>query len=148
MTKLYYYCLFIVLLAYANVATAAPIDIGSRLEPIVDDYLIERLDGAEMRLHHPVPREVVLTFDKPWEGPFSGYITVLKDKDRYRMYYRGLPIITKKPLGREVTCYAESADGVRWTKPELRLHEVDGTKNNNVILVNHTACHNFAPMLD
>lgn len=45
-----------------------PIDIGSRLEPIVDDYLIERLDGASLRLHQPTPREIVLKFDRPWEG--------------------------------------------------------------------------------
>ncbi len=27
------------------------IDIGSRLEPFVDDFLIERVDGLSLRLH-------------------------------------------------------------------------------------------------
>ena len=45
------------------------IDIGSRRELFVDDFLIDRLSGdIEMRLHHPVAREVVLTLDEPWEG--------------------------------------------------------------------------------
>ena len=120
-----------------------PIDVGSRLEPIVDDYLIERLDGASLRLHQPTPREIVLKFDRPWEGIWCCYTTVLKDDNLYRMYYRGQPE-TKE----EVTCYAESDDGIHWTKPSLGLFEVYGTKQNNVVLARHPACHNFSPVLD
>ncbi|MCD4726260.1 MAG: hypothetical protein K8R46_01250 [Pirellulales bacterium] len=124
-----------------------PVDVGSRLEPIVDDYLVERLDGATLRLHPPTPREIALKFDRPWEGIYTGYFTVLKDGDRYRMYYRGLPE-ARHDLDIEVTCYAESDDGIHWTKPNLGLFEVRGTKQNNVVLARHPACHNLAPMLD
>jgi len=31
-------------------------------------------------------------------------------------------------------CYAESANGVKWTKPELGIHEFQGTKKNNIVL--------------
>ena len=66
------------------------IDIGSRRELFVDDFLIERLSGqAELRLHHPVPREVVFTADRPWEGNLMFHVTVFRDGDIYRMYYRG-----------------------------------------------------------
>ena len=126
---------------------AEPIDVGSRLEPMIDNYLIESLDGAALRLHHPTPREIVLKMDRPWEGVYSGYITVLKDGDRYRMYYRGTPE-ARQGLDIEVTCYAESDDGIHWTKPNLGLFEVRDTKQNNVVLARHWACHNFAPMLD
>ena len=34
-------------------AAAVPIDIGSRLELFVDDYLIDTLDGARRVLHNP-----------------------------------------------------------------------------------------------
>ena len=37
-------------------SSAEPLAIGSRLEPLVDDYLIERLSGAELKLHAPTPR--------------------------------------------------------------------------------------------
>ncbi|MBN1393692.1 MAG: hypothetical protein JW959_01485 [Pirellulales bacterium] len=124
-----------------------PVDIGSRLEPIVDDCLIDKLDGAALRLHSPTPREIVLKFDRPWEGPYSSYCTVLKDGDCYRMYYRGLPE-ARHALDTEVTCYAESDDGVHWTKPNLMLFEVHGTKQNNVVLARHPACTNLAPVLD
>ena len=39
------------------------LDIGSRLDLMIDDTLIDSMDGAELRLHHPVPREVVMDFD-------------------------------------------------------------------------------------
>ena len=56
------------------------------------------------------------------------YTTVVKDGDIYRMYYRCR--LTRPRL----TCYAESRDGIHWTKPHLGLVEVDGSTANNVIL--------------
>ena len=32
-------------------------------------------------------------------------------------------------------CYAESKDGVNWTKPELGLVEFNGNKKNNICLI-------------
>jgi hypothetical protein len=58
--------------------------------PFDKPTLIDRLEGARLKLHEPHPAGVALQFDRPWEGRFSGYITVLHDSDRYRMYYRGL----------------------------------------------------------
>ena len=31
-------------------------------------------------------------------------------------------------------CYAESSDGVHWTKPDLGLVEYQGNKNNNLLI--------------
>ena len=47
--------------------------IGSRLELFTDNWLIADLDHAAFRLHPPVRREVVFSFDAPWEGGQSGY---------------------------------------------------------------------------
>ncbi|MAV37942.1 MAG: hypothetical protein CMJ59_21090 [Planctomycetaceae bacterium] len=107
-----------------------PIDIGSRLELMVDDYLIERFEGkAELRLHRPVEREVVFTCDKPWEGDWSGSVTFLQDGDAYRMYYAAANWSPR----RTNHCYAESTDGVHWTRPELGLVEFDGSTKNNIL---------------
>ena len=128
---------------------AAVRDIGSRRELFVDGWLIETLKDARLALHHPVPREVVLRFDQPWEGRFSGYVTVLKDGDLFRMYYRGRPDAGADGSVGEVACTAESRDGVAWTKPRLGLFEVAGTRDNNVVLANAApATHNFCPFLD
>ena len=91
----------------------APIDIGSRLELMVDDYLIARLSGdAMLRLNRPVPQEVVLVMDKPWEGNACGHHTIFRDGGIYRMYYRGLQFeMTETGLNEAahpaVICYAE-----------------------------------------
>ncbi len=133
-------------------AAAQPLDIGSRRELLVDDYLIERLTGGTaLRMHPPVPREVALVADAPWEGNGSLYATVLQDGDRYRMYYRGghyrltpQEYTAARPL---VICYAESTDGVHWTKPELGLCEFGGSKANNILL-DRLGTHSFAPFRD
>ena len=124
-------------------------DIGSRLELFVDDYLIERLEGAVLRLHEPVPAGTVLAFDRPWEGAFCGYINVLRDGGRFRMYYRGLPVSGTDGSNDEVTCYAESSDGIVWNKPDLNLIEMRGTRKNNIVLAGAAPfSHNFSPFLD
>ena len=77
---------------------AEPVDIGSRRELFVDQALIERHGGgAELQLHHPVPREIAMTFEKPWEGNASGYPTVFQDGHLFRMYYRGHRYIIDPP---------------------------------------------------
>ena len=129
---------------------AEPIEIGSRLELFVDDYLIEKTSGdAEQCLHKPQAQEVVLVTDKPWEGNTCAYYTIFQDGDLYRMYYRGSHADVKggKPAHPEVACYAESKDGIHWTKPSLGLVEFEGSTENNIVW-NGTGTHNFTPFKD
>ncbi len=71
--------------------TTEALDTGSRLELFVDDYLVDELVGTRLVLHHPRPAEVLLRFDRPWEGAFCAYVTVIHDGDTYRMNYRAKP---------------------------------------------------------
>ena len=122
-----------------------PRDIGSRLELLVDDWLIDSMNDLELKLHSPRPAGKVLILDRPWEGVTSAYISVFKDGDLYRMYYRGSSskgytvrslleprerVIPEHP---DVTCYAESRDGRHWTKPSLGLFEFQGSRENNIV---------------
>jgi len=127
-----------------------PIKIGSRLELFVDHHLIDQLKGdAELKLHRPVPRDVVLVTGEPWEGNTCAYYTIFQDGDVYRMYYRGSHYDEKthKSAHREVTCYAESKDGVHWTKPKLNLFEFNGSKQNNIVW-DGIGTHCFTPFRD
>ena len=113
------------------------IDIGSRRELFVDDFLIERLSGqAALRLHHPIPREVVFTADRPWEGNLLFHVTVFRDGDIYRMYYRGWHYDerARRASKHKFICYAESRNATDWERPELGIVEFQGSKKNNIIL--------------
>ncbi len=129
---------------------SASIDIGSRLELFVDDYLVDRLHGAERVLQHPMPQEVSMRFDRPWEGNTSDMVTVFQDGDIYRMSYRGQGDFYGENEGNthdSVTCYAESTDGISWTRPSLGIVEFEGSKDNNIILERYRA-GNFQPFHD
>ena len=145
--------------ALSQESSPAAIDIGSRRELFVDDLLIESAGGVRLQLHRPRPAGKALIFDKPWEGNTSLYVTVFEDGDRYRMYYRGsvhpdYVIRSKVRPGEtipadhpQLTAYAESRDGIEWTKPSLGLYEFNGSKENSIVWMGEGA-HNFAPFKD
>jgi len=127
------------------------IDLGDRRELFVDDYLLDRREGVELRLHSPMPREVVMVCDAPWEGSGCGYETVFRDGPVLRMYYIAADLTSAdgtKMASRPVfACYAESRDGIRWIKPELGLFEYGGSKKNNIVW-SGPGLDNFTPMKD
>ncbi len=146
-------CLVLILVPMAELAPSvakAAEPIGSRLEPFVDGHLIDRLSGAaKLVVQKPQPKEVALIADKPWEGNTSAYYTIFQDGDKFRAYYRGSHFDekTKKGTHREVACYAESTDGIHFTKPELGLFEFDGSMANNIVW-DGPGGHCFTPFLD
>jgi hypothetical protein len=121
-------------------------DLGTRRELFVDRFLIDRLENMTLRLHSPakVPRA---------QSPLVGsYATVIKDGELFRAVYRGND---PSYMGGgydgnpgEMTCYAESRDGHEWIHPQLGLVEINGTRQNNVILRASPFSHNFSPFLD
>ncbi|XOV94155.1 MAG: hypothetical protein ACFHWX_05495 [Bacteroidota bacterium] len=137
------------LLCLCSSVVVGQIQLEDKREIFVDDFLIDQLDGTEIIKHTPHDEGIVLHFDKPWEGNFSAYVTILKDENGYKAYYRGLREAGNDGKDAEVTCYAESEDGINWKKPELNLFEIKGTTKNNIILA-HAApvTHNFSPFID
>lgn len=78
------------------------ITLGDKNELFVDDYLIDPVLSAgvcpgftrlEFALNHPERGEVILTFDRPWEGMGSTYYSVLHDpaSGLFMLYYRTSP---------------------------------------------------------
>lgn len=129
-------------------------NIGSRLELMVDRYLVDRMDGVEFRMHEPQPQPMAQSsLVGPGFHPAVGIVTVIQDVDRYRAYYRDCDVTFtgKRFSGHpgEITCYAESVDGREWTFPQLGLYKVSGSRGNNVILARQRPfSHNFSPFLD
>ncbi len=122
------------------------IDIGSRLELLVDDYLVEKFYGdIELRLQKPTPQEVVFPLE---HGPYQetlkekkcglraghGYMTVFREGDIFKMYYS----VSRNTLDDDLPTkrwlhYAESTDGINWRLPSLGLVEYEGSKENNIV---------------
>ncbi|MCA1808050.1 MAG: hypothetical protein ABR497_08970 [Kiritimatiellia bacterium] len=134
------------------------VDIGSRLELFADDYMIDDMQGGvERRLHHPVIQETVFQPDKPWEGPISGYYSLVECDGKIRLYYSGRPYYAKKTyegkgvntdyVAEQTTCMIESEDGTHFVRPDIGLIEFDGSTNNNIVYKG-TPSHNFTPFLD
>ena len=129
-------------------ASGQPIEIGSRRELFVDRLLIARMQRTALEMHRPVktprPRSPL---------PERHMVTVIKDGDLYRAYWRGADpgytgkVYTGHPG--ETVHYAESSDGHEWEFPKLGIHQVGGTRENNVILANQPPfLSNFVPFLD
>ena len=100
----------------------------------LDAMVVEKQEGLT-RTFHPAEKyqgNPVIRKDKPWEGTaaYEGpylYGTILSDEGRLRMWYHC-------HSGGYYNCYAESQDGISWTKPNLGLLDFKGSKDNNLFL--------------
>ncbi len=100
----------------------------------LDAMVAEESKGLSRTFHAAKkhPNNPVLQCDKPWEeatkfaGPYL-YGTVMWDEGRLRMWYQWLH--DGVHIG-----YAESLDGVTWTKPNLGLIEFKGSTDNNIVI--------------
>ena len=129
----------------------ALIDIGSRKQLFVDDYLIESMTNTRQVLNpaEKVENNPVLKPERPWEGnDVRPRRIVFDDRDGvYKMWYDGRLnearqgdgeiIVTGEADAAEVKCLAVSEDGVHWERPNLGLVEFAGSKNNNLLPRTH-----------
>lgn len=98
----------------------------------LDGLVIERQSGLDRVFHacEKYPGNPVLVADTPWESGGSGpylYGTVSREGNRVRMWYHFLgPGYSN--------AYAESEDGIHWTKPNLGIIDFNGSKANNMFL--------------
>ena len=135
------------------VNAAGVVAMGKRLELFVDDFMIQKLSGdAKQIVHKPEPQEVVLTCDKPWEGNISCYFSLFEDGNRYRMYYRASHSDVYNKEGRKSgnfgIGYAESKDGVQWTRPTLGVLDFNENKQNNLINLPWWFVESFTPTIN
>jgi hypothetical protein len=120
---------------------AVPIPVGTEKQLFVDDAVIASSDHIE-RVLHPVrkhPDNPLVVADKPWEGlSVLIYGAVIREPDsgNLRMWY----LAWGKHVGQSsYICYAESQDGLHWVKPNLGLHEFNGSTDNNIVIPDVTS---------
>ena len=121
---------------------------GKRCELFVDNYLIESKEGIRFRSAEPQCVKKVLTFDKPWEAAGSLGLTVFRDHENIKMYYRGFPGMGKGDGDEmQTSCLAVSEDGLNFELVAVNEIDYNGIKENNIVFIG-TNAHNFAPFYD
>ena len=114
------------------VNTENPVEIGEDRQLFVDDYWIADSAGVERVLHSPTRQSVALEPEHPWEVGGLSYLITFPDQGKYRGWYRADPMLQDSDYN-SITCYAESDDGINWTKPNVGLIEFNGSKDNNIV---------------
>ncbi len=106
----------------------------------IDDHSLRDREHLVLTLNKPtVRRQPVLTPQRgnpnaPDSMAAHFYGTVLHDQGKYRMWYYAVSLRAKPyDLKQGPVCYAESNDGIQWTKPTLGQVEINGSRDNNAI---------------
>src|SRR5437667_5962787 len=98
---------------------------GSARHLFLDPSFVQEVKGAVLHVNPPQRREIVIRPDKPWEQlMISFYLTVRDEEGKLRLWY-----ICRDKANHPNVAYAESRDGVQWTKPSLGMVEYEGSTN-------------------
>jgi hypothetical protein len=109
---------------------------------LVDDHDVLYRPGTERRLR-PLDRHpggsVLPGRDKPWEIAI-GWVGDYRDPitGRYQLWYQAFAgRQAEKRTHRCLVCYAESSDGIHWTKPDLDLYDYNGMAPTNIVMLSN-----------
>src|SRR4051812_17498593 len=115
--------------------------IADESQLFVDDVLIEAAQGLTRRWHKPTRHGngPILRRDQPWEKylyfTYSNYVVIRDPADGIiKCWYEDLSEVTghEHPWKTRI-CYAESRDGVNFTKPATGIRDADGNITNIVM---------------
>ncbi|MBI2432144.1 MAG: hypothetical protein HYV26_04670 [Candidatus Hydrogenedentes bacterium] len=148
-----YMVVAVLLLLPAAAIAAESLDISEGPQLFLDDFLLQRMENVKRVVQEPVKhaRNPVVVPEHPWEKRvLEIYGTVLYDGalEKYRCWYLanefkdGIPNNPQDPRTAEYyTCYAESADGISWTKPMVGKAPFGTHAQHNVVIENtHGFC--------
>lgn len=128
----------------------------------LEDGGVESAVNLRRVVHEPHRHRAnpVLKPDTPWEQVCSVYGTALYDEGAglFKLWYltvpreRGLRPLTLPTHDRAphttLAAYAESKDGVHWTKPKLNQFPYDGSADNNLLALGVYNCEGLSVLHD
>ncbi len=82
-----------VTLGIAAFSQQAPIEMQNRRELFIDNAIIASQIDVETRLSTPVSGGVAVKFDKPWEGSFCAYVSIVNDGKKFRIKLCGKELL-------------------------------------------------------
>lgn len=89
---------------------------------------------VELQRHSPDP---IIPPDQPWEA-MLGWTSVHRDPrtGKHQLWYQAYQEQrTEDKVLKNIVCYAESEDGITWTKPKLGLFPFYEIKDTNIVLL-------------
>ncbi len=114
----------------------APIELSHHPQLFLDDHLVARMLNLQRQMKQPVkhPDNPLISAEHPWEQFYMQGTSVAYDPEagRYKAWYCARP-------SRESTdpkfcdCYAESPDGITWTKPMIGRAPVGPWETHNAL---------------
>jgi hypothetical protein len=138
-------------LTWSASAQTEPIRVGSEKQLFLgpwakdgrDDYLVQSMHKVTMTMNEThITGERMISYDKPWDRG-DVWLCVLKDEDQrgalFRMYYGSRESTDALRRGDPysiILLYAESRDGIHWERPNLRLWQWKGSRDNNILFPN------------
>lgn len=131
-------------------------------ELFLDDVGIKDLKNVERVVHKPRrhPENPLLSPDTPWERGCQVYGTANYDEAAklFKLWYltgpkdRGLTPLKLDGYERAphttMAAYAESEDGIHWTKPALGIFPYDGDTQNNLLGIGRFNCEGISVLHD
>ncbi len=108
------------------------IPVGQR-QLFLDGHGIAELTKLTRTMHRPVKKGAVIEPDQPWESLLQIRCAPVWDEKQKR--YKIWLISAGPKFSMTGVGYAESRDGLRWTKPALNQVERGGSRENNLLLV-------------
>lgn len=129
------------LAVFAITPPAEPMEIGAVPQFFIDDHVVDNRWSFKMKTE-----EVVRVFHAPKKFAGNpvivggcGYPSVARDADTglFKLWYQTHTRAGDDDKSDYGIAYAESKDGIKWTRPELGLMEWKGTKANNIVWRGH-----------
>jgi hypothetical protein len=119
---------------YDNCDLHWTVDISGYRQLFVDNMVVARMENCIKRLHpfKKVRDRPVIRPEYDWEkyGCFGGKILYDPRDKLFKCWY--IPLCTDKTDDFQIpgTCYAQSSDGIEWSKPMFDLFDWKGEKTN------------------
>lgn len=117
-------------------------DIGDRKQLFLDHTLAEKTEGVSLRMNTPaMTGDLVVSRDQPWEkleGARIGHCSsVIREDGRFRLWYdssygqHGVWATGEKYRS---MAYAESDDGINFSKPLFDMNPRQGYEKTNILI--------------
>ncbi len=113
------------------------LEVGTRSQLFVDSHVVYALSNVSLTPHaaNKVTQSPLLCADQPWEGwyvtAFAGTVLFDQEVQRFKMWYTCPGDRAYFDSG--VICYAESRDGLQWTKPPVGTLPAKNGKPHNAV---------------